>query len=56
MIDDIRWSADMYDGWKELLRDSDVTCSLDYFTFGLLFFRREFKENLRLQIRRWEIG
>jgi predicted O-methyltransferase YrrM len=51
MIDDIRWSSDMYDAWREILLNDDITCSLDYFSFGLLLFRKEFKENLRLRIR-----
>jgi predicted O-methyltransferase YrrM len=51
MIDDIRWSADMYQAWKEILLDPDLTCSLDYFSFGVLFFRKDFLERVHLSIR-----
>lgn len=55
MIDDIRWSAGMYEAWKELIQDPDVTCSLDYFSYGLLFFRADFldKVNLKIAPRPW---
>jgi hypothetical protein len=51
MVDDIRWSAEMYDAWKELIKDQTVTCSLDYFSFGLLFFRTDFLDKVDLKIR-----
>lgn len=51
MIDDIRWSADMCKAWKEILEDPDLTCTLDYFSFGLLFFRKDFLERVHLSIR-----
>lgn len=50
MIDDIRWSADMFDVWKQIIQDPQVTCSLDYFTFGLLFFRTDFRDKVNLKI------
>lgn len=51
MIDDIRWSADMYVVWKEIVKDTAVRCSLDYFKFGLLFFRKDFLEKLELKVK-----
>lgn len=50
MVDDIRWSADMFDAWKTLSQLPAVTCSLDYFSFGLLFFRKDFLDKVHLQI------
>jgi predicted O-methyltransferase YrrM len=51
MIDDIRWSEDMFKAWKDILHDDTVTCSLDYFKFGLLFFRKDFLEKVHFQIK-----
>lgn len=51
MIDDIRWSEDMYEAWKAILQDPDVTCSLDYFSFGLLFFSKDFLDKVHLRIK-----
>ncbi|HLF65518.1 MAG TPA: class I SAM-dependent methyltransferase [Saprospiraceae bacterium] len=50
MIDDIRWSADMYIAWNAILQDTDVTCSLDYFSFGLLFFQKDFLDPIHVKI------
>jgi predicted O-methyltransferase YrrM len=51
VVDDIRWSEDMYAAWETLQADKDVTCALDCFSFGMLFFRNEFKDTVRLMIR-----
>ena len=50
VIDDIRWSADMYDTWRKIIQDPDVTCILDYFSFGVLLFRKDFRNKLHLKI------
>jgi predicted O-methyltransferase YrrM len=39
-IDDIRWSRDMYSGWQELSQRSEVTVSMEFLNFGLLFFEK----------------
>ncbi len=41
VIDDIRWSANMYAGWQCLKAHSVVKVSIDLFQLGLLFFREE---------------
>lgn len=51
MIDDIRWSQDMYRAWQSIEADKSIPCCLDYFRFGLLFYRKEFLEPVRERIR-----
>jgi predicted O-methyltransferase YrrM len=40
VVDDIRWSADMYQGWLGLCAREEVRLSLDLKRFGILFFDR----------------
>ncbi len=40
VIDDIRWSAGMYRGWKKIALDQQVTISLEFLNKGFLFFRK----------------
>jgi len=37
VIDDIRWSTDMYRSWKKLLGHPSVTISLEFREIGVLF-------------------
>lgn len=55
VVDDIRWSAAMWQAWCEMREDVDVTAALDMFSFGILLFRRAFKDKIDMQIlpRRW---
>jgi len=39
MVDDIRWSNDMEDAWRELKANRQVSVSIDLFRCGVLFFR-----------------
>jgi predicted O-methyltransferase YrrM len=39
VIDDIRWSVDMYRGWKALIADDRIPLSVEFLSFGLLIFR-----------------
>lgn len=41
VVDDIRWSEDMYDGWLKLTQHPAVTVSMDLLKFGILSFRTE---------------
>lgn len=50
VVDDIRWSAGMYAAWRSLTQDPAVTCSLDYFSFGMLFIRHAFRGKMHMQI------
>lgn len=50
IIDDIRWSREMYETWCELLQNDAVRASVDAFSFGMLFFSPVFKESLDLTV------
>ncbi|TVQ86823.1 MAG: class I SAM-dependent methyltransferase [Bacteroidetes bacterium] len=39
IIDDIRWSASMYNCWKQVMKHPQVNCTLDLFQLGLVFFK-----------------
>lgn len=41
IFDDIYLSKDMYDCWQILIKNPQVTVSIDTFHFGMLFFRTE---------------
>ena len=41
IFDDIHWSAEMEDAWKEIQLHPRVKVTIDLFAFGLVFFRRE---------------
>lgn len=42
IFDDIHWSAEMEEAWAALRQEPEVTCSVDLFYIGILFFRKEF--------------
>ncbi|MBP6456198.1 MAG: class I SAM-dependent methyltransferase [Chitinophagaceae bacterium] len=44
IFDDIHWSKGMQNAWESIKKDKAVTLSLDLFYFGIVFFRKEFKE------------
>jgi hypothetical protein len=37
--------------WKEIKKNKQVTCTVDLFFIGLVFFRKEFKEKQEFSIR-----
>jgi predicted O-methyltransferase YrrM len=41
IFDDIHWSKEMNQAWKEIIQNKKVTVSIDFFYFGLVFFRKE---------------
>lgn len=41
VLDDIRWSKEMLTAWNEIKLFQSVTCSIDLFRVGLLFFKKE---------------
>lgn len=51
IFDDIHWSKEMEQAWDEIKSHPSVTCSIDLFFVGLIFFRKEFKEIQHLIIR-----
>lgn len=51
ILDDIHWSEEMERAWMEITKDPDVTLSLDFFHFGVVFFNRNrVKEHFRLKL------
>lgn len=51
ILDDIHWSAEMERAWNEISRNPKVTLSLDFFHFGVLFFRKgRVIEHFRLKL------
>ena len=40
MIDDIRWSTEMYRGWLKLVQSGDVSLSMDFLNKGILYFEK----------------
>lgn len=40
VVDDIRWSVEMYKGWKELISKPEVSLSMEFLNKGLLFFEK----------------
>lgn len=51
VFDDIHWSKEMELAWKEIKKNKQVTCTVDLFFIGLVFFRKEFKEKQEFAIR-----
>lgn len=50
IVDDINWSAEMRQAWKEIVAHPEVTVSIDLFFMGIVFIRRPQKKqhfNLR---------
>jgi hypothetical protein len=61
VIADIHWSDEMERGWAQLCALPEVTLSVDLFHFGLLFFKKEFRERQHLAIvparwKPWRLG
>ncbi|MCX6290230.1 MAG: class I SAM-dependent methyltransferase [Bacteroidetes bacterium] len=42
VFDDIHWSREMQEAWKEIREHEAVTLSMDLFRLGIVFFRRGF--------------
>lgn len=43
IFDDIHWSAEMEEAWEAIKQHPAVTCTIDLFFIGLVFFRKEFQ-------------
>lgn len=61
VIADIHWSDEMESGWAQLCALPEITLSVDLFHFGLLFFKKEFRERQHLAIvparwKPWRLG
>ena len=51
VFDDIHWSGEMEAAWETIKNNPAVTCSIDLFFIGIVFFRKEFKEKQHFMIR-----
>jgi predicted O-methyltransferase YrrM len=51
VFDDIHWSKEMEAAWETIKSNDAVTCSIDLFFIGIVFFRKEFKEKQHFTIR-----
>lgn len=51
VFDDVHWSKGMEQAWDTIKKDPAVTCSIDLFFIGIVFFRRSFKEKVDFMIR-----
>ena len=51
VFDDIHWSKGMEQAWDTIRKDASVTCTIDLFFIGIVFFRRSFKEKVDFMIR-----
>jgi predicted O-methyltransferase YrrM len=51
VFDDIHWSGGMEAAWETIKNNAAVTCSIDLFFIGIVFFRKEFMEKQQFNIR-----
>ena len=51
IFDDIHWSKQMEEAWKEIQQHPDVSLTVDLFFIGLVFFNRAFKVKRHFVIR-----
>ncbi|MFN8436615.1 MAG: class I SAM-dependent methyltransferase [Cytophagales bacterium] len=40
IFDDIYWSPDMLKAWEQIVQNTHVTISVDFYDFGVVFFRK----------------
>ena len=51
IFDDIYWSAEMEKAWNEIKKHASVTLTIDLFYMGIVFFRKENKQQQHFKIR-----
>ncbi|HKP31917.1 MAG TPA: class I SAM-dependent methyltransferase [Chitinophagaceae bacterium] len=51
IFDDIHWSREMEVAWEQIKKADAVTCTVDLFFLGFVFFRKEFKERQHFAVR-----
>jgi predicted O-methyltransferase YrrM len=51
VFDDIHWSEEMEKAWEKIKDHPAVTCTIDLFFIGLVFFRKDFKVKQHFSIR-----
>jgi len=53
IFDDIYWSEEMIEAWNILKKDNRVSLSIDLFSMGILFFKKDFKEKQHYKLVPW---
>jgi len=51
IFDDIHWSKEMEEAWKEIKNDSRIMLTIDLFFIGIVFFKDDFKTKQHFVIR-----
>lgn len=51
IFDDIHWSPEMKEAWNMIRQHEAVRCSIDLFQFGIILFRKDFKEKQHFILR-----
>ncbi len=51
VFDDIHWSSEMYQAWKEIVATKSIPLTVDVFQFGICFFNEAFKEKQHFVIK-----
>ncbi|MDQ2862879.1 MAG: class I SAM-dependent methyltransferase [Bacteroidota bacterium] len=51
IFDDIHWSAEMEEAWKQIQQHDSITLTIDLFFIGLVFFNPDFKVKQHFTIR-----
>jgi predicted O-methyltransferase YrrM len=51
IFDDIHWSAEMEEAWKQIQQQTAVTLTIDLFFIGIVFFNKDFKSSQHFVIR-----
>ena len=51
VVDDIHWSPEMEEAWNTIKIHATVKCSIDLFFLGIVFFRKDFREQQHFTIR-----
>jgi len=50
IVDDINWSSDMQQAWKDLQENKKIAVTVDLFRLGIVFIKRDFfKENYTIR-------
>ena len=51
IFDDIHWSKEMEEAWREIQEHNSVTLTIDLFFIGIVFFKKDFKAKQHFIIR-----
>ncbi len=48
VFDDIYWSREMQDAWQYIITKNEISASLDFYAFGIVFFDKKLEGNYKL--------